>query len=199
MDDRGAIIDLSHRFRDPSGATTPRGTAHLCLKSLTFTAGYSSSASGPPCAPRRTADVVSLPGAGGTCVGGSHSSHLARHTLFATAYEGGCTHLEIKAQDIDPIAWRALQRRQSRNLSSPSLAATRPLPLLPTAPPCPEPHRRRFPPTPQDVKRSPARYYSPLPCGTPLLSHRHRSRRRSIRLYAAGKGPTGNSRRRRRP
>ncbi len=49
------------------------------------------------------------------------------------------------------------------------------------------------------VKRSPARYCSRLPCGTPLLPHRHRSRRRSVRLYAAGKGPTGNPPRRRRP
>jgi len=55
MDDRGAIIDLSHRFRDPSGATTPRGTAHLCLKSLTSRQGI------PPAHPVRHAHRVAPP------------------------------------------------------------------------------------------------------------------------------------------
>ncbi len=55
MEDRGAIIDLSHRFRDPSGATTPRGTARLCLKSLTSRQGI------PPAHPVRHAHRVAPP------------------------------------------------------------------------------------------------------------------------------------------
>ncbi len=55
MDDRGAIIDLSHRFRDPSGATTPRGTARLYLKSLTSRQGI------PPAHPVRHAHRVAPP------------------------------------------------------------------------------------------------------------------------------------------